>query len=77
MVARIPLSSEGSLEGAVRQLKDFPARGLRLRTRALTTTLFARLFLADLFVHGIGGAKYDAMTDQICERLFGMKAPSF
>ena len=75
--ARIPLSSEGSLEGAVRQLKDFPARGLRLRTRALTTTLFARLFLADLFVHGIGGAKYDAMTDQICERLFGMKAPSF
>ena len=77
VVARIPLAREGSLEGAVKQLSDFPARGLRLRTRALTTTLFARLFLADLFVHGIGGAKYDAMTDQICERLFGMKAPSF
>ena len=77
VLARIPLSDQGSLEGAVKQLSDFPARGLRLRTRALTTTLFARLFLADLFVHGIGGAKYDAMTDWICERLFGLKAPSF
>ncbi|MEI8020034.1 MAG: hypothetical protein WCH39_17655, partial [Schlesneria sp.] len=77
VVARIPLSTEGSLDGAVKQLRDFPARGLRLRTRALTTTLFVRLFLADLFVHGIGGAKYDSMTDRICERLFGMKAPSF
>ncbi len=77
VLARIPLSDQGSLEGAVKQLSDFPARGLRLRTRALTTTLFARLFLADLFVHGIGGAKYDAMTDWICERLFGLKSPSF
>ncbi len=77
VIARIPVSDQGSLEGSVKQLSDFPARGLRLRTRALTTTLFARLFLADLFVHGIGGAKYDAMTDVICERLFGIKAPSF
>jgi hypothetical protein len=77
VIARIPLFHEGSLAGAVKHLSDFPARGLRLRTRALTTTLFARLFLADLFVHGIGGAKYDAMTDWICERLFGLKAPSF
>ncbi len=77
VVARLPLSEHGSLEGAVNQLGDFPRRGLRLRTRALTTTLFTRLFLADLFVHGIGGAKYDAMTDWICERFFGVKAPSF
>jgi hypothetical protein len=58
-------------------LTELPAQGFRLRTRALTTTLFARVCLADLFVHGIGGAKYDAMTDRICERLFGLKAPSF
>ena len=77
VIARIPVTHQGSLEGAVKQLSEFPVRGLRLRTRALTTTLFARLFLADLFVHGIGGAKYDAMTDRICERLFGLKAPSF
>ena len=40
-----------------------PSRGIRLRTRALTTTLFARYVLGDLFVHGIGGAKYDELGD--------------
>lgn len=52
-------------------------RGIRLRTRALSTTLFARLCLADLFVHGIGGAKYDELTDQLIERFYGMTAPRF
>lgn len=75
--ARFPLTNIGSLDAAVAVLRELPARGFRLRTRALTTTLFARVFLADLFVHGIGGAKYDEMTDQLCERLFGLKAPDF
>lgn len=48
-----------------------------IRTRALTTTLFARLFLADLFIHGIGGAKYDEATDQIIEQFFGMQPPAY
>lgn len=77
VVARFPWTHEGSLETAVRALSELAARDYRLRTRALTTTLFARTCLADVFVHGIGGAKYDAMTDQICERLFGLKAPGF
>ena len=77
VVARLPVSDEGSLDEAVELLKALPSRGIRLRTRALTTTLFSRLCLADLFVHGIGGAKYDAMTDRLCERLFGLTAPSF
>ncbi len=75
--ARLPLANYGPLDCAVSVLADLPARGFRLRTRALTTTLFARVCLTDLFVHGIGGAKYDAMTDQLCERLFGLKAPDF
>ena len=37
-------------------------RGIKLRSRALTTTMFVRLFLADAFLHGIGGAKYDEVT---------------
>ena len=45
--------------------------------RALTTTLFARLCLADLFVHGIGGAKYDEMTDRILLTFFGVPVPGF
>ena len=39
--------------------------GIRIRTRALTTTLFTRLYLADLFMHGLGGGKYDEVTDEL------------
>jgi len=77
VVTRFPWTEDGSLETAVQALSELPTQGYRLRTRALTTTLFARTCLADVFVHGIGGAKYDAMTDQICERLFGLKSPGF
>ena len=62
---------------AVEDLRELDARGLRFRTRALTTTLFARLCLADLFIHGIGGAKYDEMTDRIITRFFRVPAPAF
>jgi hypothetical protein len=51
--------------------------GFRIRTRALTTTLFARLCLADLFIHGIGGGKYDELTDTIIERFFGIQPPAY
>jgi hypothetical protein len=43
----------------------------------LTTTLFARLCLSDLFIHGIGGSKYDEITDRIITRFFGLPAPRF
>ncbi len=41
------------------------------------TTLWARLLLGDLFVHGIGGAKYDQVTDVLIERFFGLSPPGF
>lgn len=33
-----------------------------IRPRALTLSAFLRLFVGDLFIHGIGGAKYDEAT---------------
>lgn len=75
--ASLPLAPEKEACCAVRELLKLEARGIRFRTRALTTTLFARLCFADLFVHGIGGAKYDQMTDRITCRFFGLPAPSF
>lgn len=77
IIASGPYVENGSLEAVVDVLRELPKRGLRLRTRALTTTLFARLFLADLFLHGIGGAKYDEMTNRICHELFGIEAPDY
>jgi hypothetical protein len=49
--------------------------GVRLRPRALVTTLVSRLLVADVFVHGIGGAAYDAITDDVVRRLVGSDPP--
>jgi hypothetical protein len=46
----------------------------KLRPRALMTTMYARMVLSDLFIHGIGGAKYDQLGDQIMQRFFGIEA---
>jgi hypothetical protein len=51
--------------------------GLTLRPRALVTTMYARLVLSDLFIHGIGGAKYDEVTDEIIRRFFGIEPPRY
>ena len=64
-------------EAAMQQLADWQSQGIKLRTRALITTLYARLLLADTFIHGIGGAKYDQVTDEICQRFFGVAAPGY
>lgn len=48
-----------------------------IRPRALTLTLWARLLACDLFVHGIGGAKYDRITDGIFRRYYGCEAPAY
>jgi hypothetical protein len=53
------------------------ADGYRVRPRALTTTLFARLFVGELFIHGIGGAKYDELTDEIIRRFYGVEPPGY
>lgn len=52
-------------------------QGIKIRTRALTTTLFLRLMLADLFLHGIGGGKYDEVTNDLMTRHFGITPPHY
>lgn len=59
------------------QLGSLATSGVCLRTRALTTTLFARTVLGPLFLHGIGGAKYDEVTDDLCRRLWGHAPPAY
>jgi hypothetical protein len=58
-------------------LAELPAQRIKLRTRALITTLWARLALGDVFLHGIGGAKYDQLTDLILQRFFHVPPPAF
>ena len=58
---------------SIERLGAWHAQGVRLRPRALVTTMFARLVLSDIFIHGIGGAKYDQLTDAIVRRFFGVE----
>jgi hypothetical protein len=73
----LEIPTTGGPERAVDGIVELARRGVKLRSRALVTTLFARLVLGDLFLHGIGGAKYDQVTDAIIERLFGIQPPGF
>ncbi|MBC8109119.1 MAG: hypothetical protein H7Z14_21210, partial [Anaerolineae bacterium] len=49
----------------------------RISPRALTLTIFLRLLVTDQFVHGIGGARYDQVSDSIIARHFGISPPRF
>lgn len=73
----LPLAPDREACCAVERLLELPAMGVRLRTRALTTTMFSRYLLSDLFIHGIGGAKYDELGDAISRRFFNAEPPGF
>ena len=72
---RLPLTVDGDATDAVERLMAWSRLGVKIRSRALVTTLWARLALSDLFVHGIGGAKYDQVTDRLIETFFALPPP--
>ena len=74
----LPLQPEAAASSASHQLAAWLRENhLRLSPRALTLTTVLRLMLADQFVHGIGGARYDQVTDRLIARHFGLEAPRF
>jgi hypothetical protein len=73
----LPLTGPADAAAAVATLGEWEAVGVKIRSRALITTMFTRLIVADLFLHGIGGAKYDEATDAIAARFFGAAPPAF
>jgi hypothetical protein len=80
----LELRGESQLAGVVPKSAASPAplaelatRGWHVRSRAITTTLFARIHCADLFIHGLGGGIYDTFTDELIRRYFALPAPPF
>lgn len=73
----LDVTAERPASRGVDRLMEERARGVKLRPRALITTMYARVILGDLFLHGIGGAKYDQLTDLLIEQFFEFPAPSF
>jgi hypothetical protein len=48
-----------------------------IRPRALTLTAYARLALSDLFIHGVGGGRYDRATDAVVRAFFDIVPPAY
>ena len=53
------------------------ANRVSIRPKALTNTLFCRAYCGNLFVHGIGGAKYDQLTDVIASKFYLAEPPPY
>lgn len=45
--------------------------------RGALISLFLRVFLADSFIHGTGGARYDQYTDRLIQAFFQIEPPRF
>lgn len=70
---------QGSLHDGQREIGSLASarqNGWKIRPRALSLTLFCRLLLGSAFIHGIGGALYDQMTDTIIRDLIGITPPT-
>ena len=77
VLAELPLGPGMDACCAAEVLLQLSTSGDRIRPRALTNTIFSRMLFADLFIHGIGGAKYDEMTDAILSDFYGITPPEF
>jgi hypothetical protein len=70
-------STRDSDEHILSALARLEETGVFLRPRALLTTMMLRLLIADWFIHGIGGGKYDQLNDRIMGEFFGITPPGF
>jgi hypothetical protein len=69
--------SIGDWEAARRLQKWLASTRHRLSPRALTLTMFVRMVMCDQFTHGIGGGRYDQVTDRLIASHYGIEPPHF
>ena len=77
IVTPFDLGENGNLSENLRRLKDLINTGIKFRPKAIVNTMYSRMFFSDLFIHGIGGAKYDLVTDEIIREFFGVEPPAY
>jgi hypothetical protein len=70
LVASLPAEADE----AVRSLE---ASEVDFAPKALALTMFVRMFACDLFIHGVGGGRYDQVTDGVVRRYYGVEPPQF
>lgn len=62
---------------AAESILSLRLRGLQLVPRGGLISALLRLLFADLFVHGLGGGKYDPAVDVLIRRWWGEESPGF
>jgi len=77
IVGHFDFGEDGNSSENLRRLKDLINRGIKIRPKAIVNTMYSRMFFSDLFIHGIGGAKYDLVTDEIIRDFFGVEPPAY
>ena len=73
----LPVSWPSHAAAQAEALAELARAGWQVRSRALTTTLFARLFLGIGFIHGLGGGLYDEATDALMVAFFQVQPPPY
>ena len=75
------VSEDGMTLGSKSEAKDLfnwsNNEQYRLAPRALLITAMLRVLCSDYFIHGLGGARYDAFLDRLFESYWHVKAPKF
>jgi hypothetical protein len=73
-----------SLSAGEEEVAQVPVRGepaglddVEIRPKALALTAFKRLCLVDFFIHGVGGARYDRVTDAVLRDFFNLTPPAY
>ncbi|MCF6150288.1 MAG: hypothetical protein E3K37_16740 [Candidatus Kuenenia sp.] len=75
----LKLKKDEDIQEIVSKLKSLESASshIKLRPRAIATTMFSRVFFSDVFIHGIGGSKYDAITDEIIKEFLNVNPPNY
>ncbi|MBF0170468.1 MAG: hypothetical protein HQK87_05175, partial [Nitrospinae bacterium] len=71
---RLCAGAKGEAIGDLAALRE---GGLAIRPKAIPLSIYLRLFVSDFFIHGVGGAKYDTITDPVIARFYGVEPPTY
>jgi hypothetical protein len=63
--------------GTTELLSSVPFKSGLLAPRGSITTMLLRGYCSDIFIHGLGGAKYDPFVDALAKEYLGVVLPSF
>jgi hypothetical protein len=66
------------IENGIRKYARFPySPHVNYSPRAITNTMFIRLFVCDFFIHGKGGGRYELISEKIINKFFKIEGAPY